>query len=49
MDGMIAGKIHVLDYKADVEQLVALDEDGVCVFEELPVLELTVMEEDEKT
>jgi hypothetical protein len=44
VDGMVADKTHVLDGKVDVFELVALDEDDISVFEELPVLELTAME-----
>jgi hypothetical protein len=44
---MDAGKIHVLDGEADDVELVVLEEDDVCVYEQLPVPELAAVEEDE--
>jgi hypothetical protein len=44
---MDAGKIHVLDGKADDVELVVPEEDDVCVYEGLPVPELAAVEEDD--
>jgi hypothetical protein len=44
---MNAGKIHVLDGEADDVELVGLEEENVCVYEELPVPELAAVEEDD--